>query len=70
MTLDDLGIKLLRFVLPVTSRIADWQLIHSVNEKLPVLKFQILHCVKNRYQFFTFGKCEICVWSISIILGV
>ena len=31
---------------------------------------QISHRVKNWYQFFTFGKCEICVWSILIILGV
>ena len=31
---------------------------------------QISHRVKNWYQFFTFGKCVICVWSISIILGV
>ena len=30
----------------------------------------ISHRVKNWYQFFTFGKCEICVWSISLILGV
>ena len=31
---------------------------------------QVSHCVKNWYQNVTFGKCEICVWSISIILGV
>ena len=31
---------------------------------------QISHRVKNWYQYVDFGKCEICVWSISIILGV
>ena len=29
--------------------------------------WQISHCVKNWYQNVTFVKCEICVWSISII---
>ena len=31
---------------------------------------QISHRVKNWCQNVTFGRCEICVWSISIILGV
>ena len=31
---------------------------------------QISHRVKNWYQIVTFEKCEICVRSISIILGV
>ena len=39
-----------------------------VNRKFHISQFS--HRVKNMYQFFTFGKCEICVWSISIILGV
>ena len=29
----------------------------------------ILHRVKNWYQNVTFGKCEIYVWSVSIIMG-
>ena len=31
---------------------------------------QISNRVKNWYQNVTFGECEICVWSIAIILGV
>ena len=43
-------------------------MIVLLNRKFNIL--QISHRVKNWYLNVTFGRCEICVWPISIILGV
>ena len=43
---------------------------NETHVELQISHSQISHRVKNWYQNITFGKCEICVWSILIILGV